>query len=99
LREAIEVRLGDERTITLPSLSGAGYAWSVGIESGDGDIVAVRELDPDASPGPPGESPDHVFGLSARRAGSVVLRFEHRRPWEADTPAREVRLYEVTVAP
>ncbi len=64
---------------------------------GDGEAVAVRELDPDTPPTPPGESPDHVFGLSARHTGEVTLRFEQRRPWE-DTPARETRELKITVS-
>ena len=91
------LQTGAEQTIRLPSLSGAGYAWSVEVVGGDAEAVAVREVDPDASPGPPGESPDHVFRLSARRPGTAMLRFEQQRPWQADEPPHDARTFEVVV--
>jgi len=88
---------GAEETIRLPSLSGAGYEWSVEVAGGDPEAVAVREVDPDAPLAPPGESPDHVFRLSARRPGTAVLRFEQHRPWDTDTPPHDVRTFDVVV--
>jgi hypothetical protein len=59
--------------------------------------VRVEELDADRTTGPPGESPEHLFRLSPRRPGEVVLSFEQRRPWEPDQPARDSRRVEVIV--
>jgi len=65
---------------------------------GDEGVVAVEEIDPDAPPGPPGESPDHLFRVSAVRPGTTVLRFEQRRPWET-TAAHDTKTFEVAVSP
>lgn len=97
LPEQITVRVGEERVLHLPSASGAGYGWSVYVE-GDADAVRVTELDADRAGRPPGESAEHVFRLSPIRPGRTILRFEQRRPWERDAPARETREVEVTVS-
>jgi len=89
--------VGAEQTIRLPSLSGAGYEWSVEIARGDRESVAVEEIDPDTHAGPPGESPDHVFRLSPLRPGKAVLRFEQRRPWENGAAPHDTRSFEVVV--
>ena len=95
--ERIVLRVGDERTIRLPSLSGAGYEWTVDVAGGDPQPVAVEELRPDAPDGPPGASPDHVFRLSALRPGEAEVRFEHRRPWEGGVAAHDTRRFRVVV--
>jgi predicted secreted protein len=89
--------VGAEQTIRLPSLSGAGYEWSVEIAHGDRESVAVEEIDPDAHAGPPGESPDHVFKLSPLRPGEAVLHFEQRRPWENGATPHDTRTFEIVV--
>jgi predicted secreted protein len=91
------LRVGADQTIRLPSRSGAGYDWSVEVADGDPDAVAVKQVDPEAPSGPPGESPDHVFRLSPLRPGEVVLRFEQRRPWDEAAAPREVRTFDVVV--
>jgi len=78
-------------------LSGAGYEWSVEVTNGDPEPVAVRELDPDAPIGPPGESPDHVFRLSPLRPGEAVVRFEQRRPWQTDVAPHDTRTFKIVV--
>ena len=84
--------------IRLPGRGTAGYEWTVGIAEGPEETVAVRELHPDAErTGPPGESADHVFALSARRPGRSVVHFEQRRPWEHEAAPLEVREVEVVV--
>jgi len=87
--------VGEETKLRLPSLSGAGYEWTVETE-GDDDAVAVSELDPDVRSSQPGESPEHVFGLSAQQPGHITLRFEQRRPWE-NVPPRETREFKIEV--
>jgi hypothetical protein len=53
LPEQIVIRIGEERRIRLPSLSGAGYEWAVEITEGDPKAVAVRELSRGGPAGPP----------------------------------------------
>jgi predicted secreted protein len=91
------LHVGDAKTIRLPSLSGAGYEWTVDIIDGDPEPVAVEELHPDAPAGPPGAGPNHVFRLSALRPGQAEVHFEQRRPWESGVAAHDTRTFEVVV--
>lgn len=65
---------------------------------GDANAVRVTELDAAHAGNSPGESPEHVFRLSPLRPGRMILTFEQRRAWEHDSPAREIRVIEVTVS-
>ncbi len=81
----------------MPSASGAGYEWSVNVD-GDVDAVRVTELDATQAGSSPGESPEHVFQLSPLRPGQMILTFEQRRAWERNSPARDIRVIEVSVS-
>jgi predicted secreted protein len=90
--EAMELHVGEERSVTLAGLGTAGYRWTPRVD-GDPEVAAVIA----AGREPPGEdaavgaSASEVFTIRARRPGVVQIRFAQRRPWEGDDapPANE----------
>ena len=100
--EQIVLHAGEETEIRLPSLSSAGYEWSVEVD--DGESVSVEEVAREGPPGgepagPPGSSPAHVFRLAGVRIGEAVVRFQQRRPWEEGVEPHETRTFRVVVEP
>lgn len=93
--ERIELAVGADYRVRLPSLSGAGYEWSATVEDGR-RVVSVSELDA-VRGGAPGESYDHVFVLLAVARGTAHIRFVQRRAWDAETAPRDTHLLEVAV--
>jgi predicted secreted protein len=90
--DAIELRVGEERTVILPGLGTAGYRWAPHLE-GDPGVAKVHPAGGGA-PAPDdavGASADEAFAVHAIRPGSARIRFEQRRPWERDDapPANE----------
>lgn len=85
-----EVGVGQEYELRLPGLGAAGYRWSLAPGQGDQPVSVRRaSVPPPSSPPPPGASADEVFLISASEPGEYRLRFERRRPWEADSPPQQ----------
>jgi len=96
---AVDVSVGGQADISLPYTAGTGYSWSLDREGSNGLArVTVSESGRDADqadlPGGPGQSRWTVEG---RAAGTAVLVFTYRRPWEADTSPAKTRRVTVQV--
>jgi predicted secreted protein len=81
--DAIELRVGEERAVSLPGLGTAGYRWTPHLEGDPGvaDVFPAGGEAPEEE-GAVGASASEVFGVRARRPGTACIRFEQRRPWE-----------------
>lgn len=94
--DAIELRVGDERVVSLPGLGTAGYRWAPHLEGDAGVADVVPGGTERKSGGAVGASGDETFAIRARHAGATRIRFEQRRPWESDEAAavdeRTIRL-------
>jgi predicted secreted protein len=98
--DAIELRVGEERTVTLPGLGTAGYSWAPSLE-GDPGVAEVYPAGggPAEEEGAVGASASEAFNVRARRPGAARIRFAQRRPWEADdVPPASERTIELQVS-
>jgi predicted secreted protein len=90
--DAIELRVGEEHSVTLAGLGTAGYRWTPQLE-GDPGIAEVIPAGTEAPEGggAVGASAGEVFTVRANRPGTARIRFLQRRPWEQDDvpPANE----------
>jgi predicted secreted protein len=90
--DAIELRVGEEHSVTLSGLGTAGYRWAAEVE-GDSGVVDIARADgePPAAGAGVGASASEAFTLRAKRPGSIRIRFAQRRPWDRDDvpPANE----------
>jgi predicted secreted protein len=89
--DAIELRVGEERSLALAGLGTAGYRWGAEVEGDAGVAEVVRSRGEPPATDAVGASASEGFTLRARRRGSVRIRFTQRRPWEGDDvpPANE----------
>jgi predicted secreted protein len=80
--ENLTVTRGSEFTIGLRAVPTAGYAWRL-----DATPDAIKPLGAntrsEASPGQAGGMATQVFRFQAAERGQFRLRFELKRPWEA----------------
>ncbi|HEX3174874.1 MAG TPA: protease inhibitor I42 family protein [Solirubrobacterales bacterium] len=98
--EAIELRVGEEHSVTLPGLGTAGYRWAPEIE-GDAEVADVSRAGgkPPEAGGAVGASAEKTFTIRGKRPGSVRIRFAQRRPWDpADAPPANERTIRLQVS-
>lgn len=97
--DAIELRVGEEHSVTLAGLGTAGYRWGAEVE-GDAEVAeVVRSGGKPPETDAVGASASETFTLRARRPGSVRIRFAQRRPWERDNaPTANERMIELRVS-
>jgi hypothetical protein len=83
--------------VTLPGRGTSGYLWSHET-TGDADAAEVtkeaatsgQEAPEDPARGMPlGRSVDEVFSVTAKRPGTVEVRFVQARSWEKKPPLDE----------
>jgi hypothetical protein len=95
--ENVELRVGEERSIHLPSLKAAGGAWSHEV-SGMASAVEVRKLweaapypddDEDDEKDRTGPPPDEVFLVRGRSPGTARILL---RPGAGGEALREVEV-------
>lgn len=86
--DAIELRVGEERTVRLAGLGTAGYRWVPQVE-GDPGVAEVRPAEIEAAAGESavGASDDEAFTIRANQPGVAHIRLAQRRPWEPDDVA------------
>jgi hypothetical protein len=82
---SLEMRVGGERNVELPSLGTAGYVWDAEIV-GAADVIDVHWTrgDPPGSL-PPGPSAPEVASIRAVAPGDGELRLYQHRRWESAT--------------
>jgi predicted secreted protein len=83
----LSLQVGDELTVRLEAIPGAGYSWSV--TGGVPDILSqIGEPAFERSGGRTlGGVEQQVFTFRVRSAGAQTLQLEYRRPWEKGGPA------------
>jgi predicted secreted protein len=84
----IELRAGETLRLRLAANRTTGYRWHAsGVEDGYLSVPQPPEYVPDqASPRVAGAGGIEVWQLRAQRPGTVVLRFDYRRPFEMQKP-------------
>src|SRR5580765_1358742 len=96
--DQVTVQVGEETTLALPSLAGAGYRWEVTVD--DAEVaraaVAFDAADPKAS-GQPAFSPFETLTIRGRRAGRTQVRCRQRRSWEQESAATAEQVLMVDV--
>ena len=95
--EAVELAVGESKTVKLPGNPTTGFLWSVAECS---DVVkvelALEKAAPDAAPlcGRPSAT---VVTLTGQKAGQGVVKLNYARPWEKDEEPALSRTITVTV--
>lgn len=83
---AFSVSVEQEVVVTLESNPSTGYAWSYAC-SPPSAFAAMGEPAYIANqPVVAGSGGRTRYRFTAQRAGDAALRFDYRRPWEADAP-------------
>jgi predicted secreted protein len=97
----LELTVGEEVTIELPSLAMAGYRWRHEINGGS-SIAEVTwrsgSLPADESMSV-GRSAPEIAVIRGIGIGEVNIAFLQQRPWESEREPREVLPYRVRVRP
>jgi predicted secreted protein len=86
----LDLAVGEERSLELPSLGTSGYLWDCDVV-GDGDVVDVqcsRGAPPMSPARPAGISAPEIVTIRGRTPGTVELRLVQHRRWEPATLAR-----------
>ncbi|MDR0994211.1 MAG: protease inhibitor I42 family protein [Verrucomicrobiota bacterium] len=84
-------------TLRLEENPTTGYLWSYTMEP-QGVLVETASAFETTGRGMAGAPGVRVFTLAPATEGDVVLRFELRRPWEADVPPLDTRTYRLSVS-
>ena len=96
--DRVTLQPGEERTLRLPSLAGAGYRWEVSVEDAGTAEAAVRFEDASArSPGEAAFSPFEVLTIRARVVGTTQVHCRQRRSWEDGSAAAAERVVVIDV--
>lgn len=92
--ETVNLSIGAQVNITLPSKPATGYAWEVMPV----DPVLLEQIDePEfhSDSLAPGAEGNVVFQYSAREMGETTLTFKYRHPWEQDV--EPLYVYQINV--
>ena len=91
---AVELVTGQEISLPLAANRTTGYSWAREDDSGIVVLVEPPAYSVSTVPaGMVGVGGTETWRLRATIAGTAVLRFAYRRPWEKNTPpAREIKL-------
>jgi predicted secreted protein len=84
----IVLRVGEEATLELPSLAGAGYVWEY--ELGDPELADVDKHFAAPAKGGGRAASFELLRLCGRRAGTTALKLWQRRSWEPKPIAEHV---------
>ncbi len=95
---AVELATGQEISLTLAANRTTGYSWAREDDSGIVVLVEPPAYSAGAAPaGMVGVGGIETWRLRAAAAGTAVLRFVYRRPWEKNTPPARTVTLNVTV--
>lgn len=84
----LELSVGEEVTVRLPSNVTTGFSWELVDAGGLTQVGEPKYEEPQASQSV-GAGGTQVFTFTAKRVGSGELLLEYRRPWEKDVPAEK----------
>lgn len=84
LQSIYKIKKNDHFTLSLTSLSTAGFIWSFEIENKD--IIVIKQVENQKSTPEDavGKSADEKFEIIGKNKGSTKIMFFQRRPWETD---------------
>ncbi|MGD8373959.1 MAG: protease inhibitor I42 family protein [Candidatus Woesebacteria bacterium] len=93
----IQVKNGQEFTITLPSNASTGYSWALSDAYDKNVVTKVNDeyIAPKSSS--IGASGEEVWTFKAKSIGSTTLTLEYERSWEGDSSKVNTRAYNVVV--
>ncbi len=93
-KKTVTVPVGETIVVELEDISTTGYRWH--IEGVEPSVVTLQkeDINPGAAPGASGIK---RFEFLAAGAGQATLRFDLRRPWEAEQPPIKQSTVELTV--
>lgn len=86
-------RVGQEFSVPLPAVAATGHQWE--LQSGGENVEVVRRENSDPGTAVGAASAEQIT-LRPKKAGSFVLQFGLKRPWEAEIA--ETATVEVSVA-
>jgi predicted secreted protein len=92
----IELERGRRITLRLEANHSTGFRWLLAPMS-DGALEQYAEPFYAADKSKPGVGGAEYWQFRAVRSGKAELRFEYRRPWEADKPAAKGLSYTIDV--
>jgi predicted secreted protein len=83
LPDELTVRLGEEETIRLPSLAGAGYVWEADVDD-EAVVEASKHFEgvDEAAVGRKTFSRNELLTLRGCSVGTTGIRLVQRRTWE-----------------
>jgi inhibitor of cysteine peptidase len=95
----IGLRAGETLRLRLAANRTTGYRWHAsGAEDGCLSVPQSPEYIPDqASPRVAGAGGIEVWQLRAQRPGTVVLRFDYRRPYETQKPPAKTLSFTIRI--
>jgi inhibitor of cysteine peptidase len=93
---SVRVGIGQVLEVSLESNPSTGYSWQVVEVPEFLTQTGEPEFQTEASGDVVGAGGTETLRFTADGSGTGTLRLEYRRPWESDTPAREVYELEVT---
>ncbi len=98
----VHLRLGERRTVPLPSLGAAGYTWNVTTTASGGAVTATLETE--TIPSDPATSEPSSGGIAeslvlvGEQPGRALVELQQRRQWEADRAPLRTIVIEAIVA-
>ncbi len=81
-------RVGEEVTLQLPSLAGAGYVWEYGL--GDPKLAEVDKRFGEPAKGGDRAASFELVTLRGRAVGRTELKLRQRRSWEPKALVEQV---------
>ena len=97
----IELYCGEQYSLKLGGLGSAGYIWGF-IINGSQDVIHIYET-VGSHPAnikyqiPQNYEIDHTFVIKAQKQGTVMVRFDLKRPWEKKVSPIRTKLVWITV--
>ncbi|MDP2299261.1 MAG: protease inhibitor I42 family protein [Coriobacteriia bacterium] len=94
--ESVRVGVGQVLEVALPSNPTTGYSWQVVEVPGFLTQAGEPAFEPREGDDVVGAGGTEILRFEVTGAGSGVLLLEYRRPWEADVPADETFILDIT---
>jgi predicted secreted protein len=83
--KTVPVQIGGQVRVELAAQMGTGYSWQ--LQPLESNVAASGAVELVPAPNPmPGGPEMQVFHLRILSAGTVVLHFEYRQPWNKTAP-------------
>jgi predicted secreted protein len=98
LPDHLDLRVGQSRSLVLPSLGTSGYVWQEEVvgQPGVADVSLARGFPPGTQPPAVGVSAPETLTIRALEPGEATLLLRQARPWEHDQPP--IREAQITVS-